>query len=256
MHSVAPLDQQKWIVLILSGLLWCVAGTAWAQTPPPAVIAPAQAPVAAEAPEGVRAAEDTADAHRVTVTDPAQTPNPYALKLRDIEERVNALKERIFAAKSKLMQLQEAILQGTSSGARVLIIHRNEMSNTFKIKRLQYTLDGTPIYNVQASNDSSLVQRNEIEIFSASIAPGKHQLNVYVEYTGNGFGVFDYWNGYTFKLKSTYAFSVEEGKLTTVRAVGYESGGITTELDDRPAMRYDVEMVKAMRQVPDAADQP
>ncbi len=30
--------------------------------------------------------------------------------------------------------------------------------------------------------------------------------------------------------------------MTTVKVVGYEKGGMTTELKDRPAVRYDVEV--------------
>ena len=61
-------------------------------------------------------------------------------------------------------------------------------------------------------------------------------------YRGSGYGVFSYVKGYSFKIRSSYAFTAEEGKVTSVRIVGYEKGGITTDLKDRPAVRYDVEV--------------
>ncbi|HEY1908155.1 MAG TPA: dihydrolipoamide acetyltransferase, partial [Myxococcaceae bacterium] len=45
-----------------------------------------------------------------------------------------------------------------------------------------------------------------------------------------------------FTVSSSYTFSAEPGKVTTVKVVGYEKGGITTDLKDRPAVRYDVEV--------------
>ena len=57
----------------------------------------------------------------------------YNLKLRDIEERVNDLKEKIFQSKARLIQLQEVVLHGTISGAKAKIVHRNEMGASFSL---------------------------------------------------------------------------------------------------------------------------
>ena len=37
---------------------------------------------------------------------------------------------------------------------------------------------------------------------------------------------------------STYTFAVPEGRVATVVVVGYEKGGPTTPLEERPAVRY------------------
>jgi hypothetical protein len=63
-------------------------------------------------------------------------------------------------------------------------------------------------------------------------------------YSGNGYGIFTYLRGYRFKIRSSYTFSAEEGKFTELKVVGFESGGITTDLKDRPTIRYDVEVRK------------
>ena len=171
----------------------------------------------------------------------------YNIKLRAIEERVNELKEKIFQSKARLIQLQEVVLQGSISGAKAVLIHRNDMGSSFRLSRAQYALDGTPIFNRFDMGTGDLGVQDEIELFSGSIAPGTHQISVYLEYKGHGYGVFSYLNGYNFKIKSSYTFSAEEGKATTVRIVGYEKGGITTQLADRPAVRYDIETTRFLR---------
>jgi hypothetical protein len=41
--------------------------------------------------------------------------------------------------------------------------------------------------------------------------------------------------------------------VTTVKVVGYEKGGLTTELKDRPAVRYDVEVTRDAAMKPSQA---
>ncbi len=179
----------------------------------------------------------------------------YQVKLRDIEERVNQLKERIFQSKARLIQLQEVVLHGTIAGAKAVLIHKNEMGSSFRLSRVQYALDGAPIFNRVDSGGGELEDQDEIEVYAGSVAPGNHQISVYLEYEGYGFGVFSYLKDYRFKIKSSYTFNAEEGKLTTVRIVGCEKGGITTELKDRPSVRYDVETTRELRG-PDEQSQP
>ena len=170
---------------------------------------------------------------------------PFNLRLRALEERVNELKEKIFQSKARLIQLQEVVLHGTISGAKAVLVHKNEMGGSFRLARVQYALDGAPIFNRVDSGQGELDAQHEIEIFNGSIAPGNHMISAYLEYQGYGYGVFNYLRGYLFKIKSSYAFNAEEGKMTTVRIVGFEKGGFTTELRDRPTVRYDVETIQA-----------
>ncbi|MCA9602180.1 MAG: dihydrolipoamide acetyltransferase, partial [Myxococcales bacterium] len=71
-----------------------------------------------------------------------------------------------------------------------------------------------------------------------SIVPGEHTLTVNLEYQGYGHGVFTYLKGYRFKVKSSHTFTVPEGRSGTIRVVGYEKGGPTAPLEERPAVRY------------------
>ena len=193
-------------------------------------------------------AQETPPAQPAAPATPVIEDTDYAIKLRNLEERVNDLKERIFRSKARLILLRETVLNGVISGAKAHIIHRNEMGSSFTLEQVSYSLDGAPLFN-KTDTEGALDDQEEIELFNGSIVPGNHNISVYLLYRGNGYGVFSYLKGYTFKIKSSYAFTAEEGKITTVKVVGYEQGGFTTDLKDRPAVRYDVEVKQ------DSADQ-
>ncbi|MFH1808425.1 MAG: dihydrolipoamide acetyltransferase [Pseudomonadota bacterium] len=195
-----------------------------------------------------------------TAVDPAPAPAPaagasdlktadesYEVKIRDIEERVNELKEKIFQSKVRLLSLQEAVFTGVSSGARAVLTHRNEMGSTFRLTELHYFIDGAPLRQEVDATGETLSAKEEIQLFSGNIVPGNHQITVNLVYKGHGYGVFAYLDGYTFRIKSSYTFKAEEGKETEVKIVAFEKGGFTTELKDRPAVRYDIEVKKQQR---------
>jgi len=55
---------------------------------------------------------------------------------------------------------------------------------------------------------------------------------------GHGYGVFSYLRGYQFEVKQTHSFSVTEGKEVNLDVIAWEKGGVTTPLEQRPAVRY------------------
>jgi len=176
---------------------------------------------------------------------PAQTADEaFTTRVKTLEEQVVDLKEKIFRTKARLLLLQETVLGGDlSSGARAVIFHRNEMGAQFILESVAYALDGAPIYTkVDANGD--LDKREEFEIFNGRIVPGNHQIAVRMVYRGHGYGIFSYLEGYKFKLQSNQTFNSEAGKVTTVKVVGYEKGGITADIKDKPAIRYDITSAK------------
>ncbi|MGF1511398.1 MAG: dihydrolipoamide acetyltransferase [Myxococcota bacterium] len=179
-------------------------------------------------------------------SNPTLEDTDHAVRLRGLEEQVNELKERVFRSKARLLLLRETVLNGVISGARARIVHRNNMGSAFRLEEVQYALDGSPLLN-RIARGNDLDRQKEIELFDGSIVPGNHNLSVYLLFRGNGYGVFSYLKGYIFKVRSSYAFVAEEGKVTNVRAVAYEKGGFTTDLQDRVAIRYDVETKQDVR---------
>ncbi|MBX7190899.1 MAG: hypothetical protein K1X94_02520 [Sandaracinaceae bacterium] len=161
----------------------------------------------------------------------------YATRLRDLEQRIDALKEQIFRSKARLSLLAETVLQGVVAGAQAVIIHENRMSSSYRLVKVQYALDGARIFN-KADEEGPLGDQTEFEVYNGSIVPGDHNITVNLEYRGNGYGIFSYLKGYRFRVRSSYTFNAPEGKAVTIRVVGYEKGGPTAPLEERPAVRY------------------
>jgi hypothetical protein len=188
---------------------------------------------------------DAAAAQPAAATAPAtaQAPDEKTdLKVRALEERVSDLKEKIFRTKARLMSMQEMVIGGDiTSGAKLVIVHRNEMGASFYLESVAYALDGAPVYT-KVDVDGDLEKREEFEIFNGRVSPSEHQVSVQLVYKGHGYGLFSYLEGYKFRVQSSNAFKTEPGKVTTVKVVGFEKGGITAELKDRPAVRYDVDV--------------
>jgi hypothetical protein len=161
----------------------------------------------------------------------------YAVRLRDLEQRINELKEQIFRSKARLSLLAETVLRGTVSGSRAIIVHNNRMGATFKLVRAVYSLDGAPIFN-RTDEEGSLSERETFEILNGSIVPGDHTLSVNLEFQGWGYGIFSYLKGYHFRVRSQHTFTAPEGKTVQVQIVAYEKGGPTTSLEDRPAIQF------------------
>ncbi len=161
----------------------------------------------------------------------------YAVRLRDLEQRIDELKEQIFRSKARLSLLAETVLQGVVAGAQAVLIHENRMSSSYRLVKAVYALDGAPIFN-RADEEGELGEQDEFQIFNGSIVPGEHTLTVNLEYRGHGYGIFSYLKGYRFKVRSNYSFTAPEGRAVTLRVVGYEKGGPTAPLEERPAIRY------------------
>ncbi len=194
---------------------------ALAQTPPDAAPAPAPAP----APE------------------PAADPG-YDLRLRQVRERVEDLKGRVFDSKTRLMVLREQILQNLIVEARATITHVNDTSAALILEEVLYFLDNEKIY-YQSNRDSALESGREFQVYSGSVSPGNHLLNVEMVYRGNG-KVFSYLSGYVFRVKSSFPFFATKGREVRVKAVAYEKGGAAARLEDRPSVRFEMQQQKVV----------
>ncbi|MEB2311561.1 MAG: hypothetical protein OZ921_03655 [Sorangiineae bacterium] len=178
----------------------------------------------------------------------------YLIRLRDIEQRVDELKEQIRRSHTRLSLLSDTILSGGVGGARAEIKFTNDMSSAFRLTRALFVLDGAVQYNKQ-DDSGALASQREIPIFSGSIPPGDHTLQVLVQLTGHGYGVFSYLRGYHFEVKSSHSFTVTEGKTIRLDAIAWEKGGVTTPLEQRPAVRY-VEKLSSGGSAPSSAATP
>lgn len=227
----------RWLSSFL--VLW--AGLALAQPTDPVA---GETPPKAAASGGAEVSV-TQEAEEAEAAPPGSGAEAYDQKITTLERRVNDLKEKVFRSKTRLAILKESVLSSTIAGAEAQIVHRNEMGGGFRLEKVAYSLDGTPIRTL-VDKDGDLDGREEIEILSGPIVPGNHTLTVSMVYRGNGYGIFTYLRGYVFNLRSSHTFRAEEGKLVRVKAVGYEKGGIATDLKDRPDIKFESTFADAM----------
>jgi hypothetical protein len=208
---------------------------------PPGAAPPGMAPPGA-APPGVAAPGGA----------PAMDGPTYAVRLRDLEQRIDDLKEQIRRSHTRLSLLSDTILSGGGAGSRASIRFQNELSSAFRVTRVLVVLDGAVQYN-KTDQSGALAEQAEIPIFNGSVPPGDHTLQVLVNLQGNGYGVFSYLRGYRFEVRSSHSFTAVEGKTMNLQAIAYEKGGVTTPLEERPAVRYVEKMVAGLT---DAAGAP
>jgi hypothetical protein len=161
----------------------------------------------------------------------------YAVRLRDLEASVDELKDRIRRSHTRLALLSDTILSGGAAGSRAEISVDNEMSSAFRLTKALVVLDGAVQYN-RADDSGALADQKSIPVFSGSVPPGDHTLQVVLSFQGNGYGVFSYLRSYHWDLKSSHSFTAVEGKTLTLAATALEKGGVTTPLDQRPSVEW------------------
>lgn len=165
-----------------------------------------------------------------------------AVRLKALERSVNDLKEQVFRTRARLNLLKETVLGGVIGASRCVIKHKNEMGATFRLIKVVYALDGVQIMN-KVDDTGRLADMPEFDVYNGAIQPGNHTLSVQLVYQGSGFGVFSYLKGYKFKTSSSNTFIAADGKATVVTVVGYEKGGLTTNMEDKPAVEFKVNLV-------------
>lgn len=162
----------------------------------------------------------------------------YDLRVKELETRIDDLKDKVFRSKSRIVLLKETLLGDKVAGSKALITQKNELGRRFTIKRITYMLDGNVLRN-ELDRDGSLSEKKELELLSGAIGPGTHKLVAKIEFQGNA-AVFGYFEGYEFELERQCRFTVEEGAVTVVDVVAFRGGGVNTSVDKSPELRCDI----------------
>ena len=168
---------------------------------------------------------------------PAMDGATYSVRLRDLEARVDELKDQIRRSHTRLALLSDTILSGGAAGSRAEVLFKNEMSSAFMLTRALFVVDGAVQYN-RTDESGALADQKEIPIFQGSMPPGDHTVQVVLNFQGNGYGVFTYLRGYKFEVKSAHSFTAIEGKTLALVATALEKGGVTTPLEQRPTIDW------------------
>jgi hypothetical protein len=170
-------------------------------------------------------------------SDTAMNGATYSVRLRDLEQRVDELKDQIRRSHTRLALLSDTIIGGGTAGSRAEVDFENEMSNAFELTRALIVIDGQVQDNRQ-DETGALADQKSIPIYTGTMPPGDHTIQVALTFQGNGYGVFSYMKGIKFEVKSSHAFTAVEGKALTVTATAYEKGGATTPLEQRPDIQW------------------
>ncbi len=113
--------------------------------------------------------------------------------------------------------------------------HVNQMGTTFELIGLSATVDGHEVLALEG--EDVLPSRLCVSRGQASI--GAHDIRVRARYRGHGFGVFSYLNGYRFNATATTRVEIPEDAYgLAVRSEGFENGGVTQPLEQRPHIRF------------------
>ena len=210
------------------------AGSATTPAPTPAPAAPTGDP-------DPSAAGSAAAAPDLAAVKPEDMPT--AVRMRRLEQKTQALKERAWQLKARVQMLKEQVLGG-GVGAQALVVHGNEMGASFRLIKLIYSLDGTQVFVRTDDAGESLYKTKSFDVFAGPIAPGNHNLAAIATYRGHGYGVFEYLSKYTFTARGNQAFIAGEGKIAKVDCRGFEKGGPTTPLEKRSAVECRVTEVQ------------
>lgn len=277
------------LLVVLLGLAFAPAAFAQPAAQPPSTTAPAKttaptsttpakapattaAPAAKPATAGATSAPTTAPAAAPTTpgaappsaptassnVDPATvSPEqmPSSVRLRRLEQRVQALKERAWRSKARVGMLKESVLGG-GIGALAQITHKNNMGASYRLIKLVYSLDGVQVFARTDEAAESLYKTGSFEIFTGPISPGSHTISVVAVYRGHGYGVFKYLDEFVVQARGTHSFTAGEGKTAKVDASGYEKGGPTTPFDKRPAVDFKVTLLTPEKEKPAEATKP
>jgi len=229
-------------LLVVAATLGANAVLAVAQEPPDTEGTATTAPPVADAGDAVAGEDETAPPPATiggepVARDPDTESAEFSRELRTVEEDVSNLKEQVFRSKATLKLLKELIVNSTATGSRIVLWHVNKLGAGYSMESAQYFLDGKSVFS-KVDPGGTLDELREIKVHEQSAAPGAHSLQVNFVLRGKGHKVFSYLRTYQFKVQSSYAFQVEEGKLSSVRVIA-DSKGSLKNFVDRPTIAYD-----------------
>jgi len=178
---------------------------------------------------------------------PAVDGAEYRIRLRELEQKVEALKEQIRQSHARLSLLSDTILAGGQGGGRVNIRFENELSAAWHIVEITVVFDGAVQYK-KSDDSGALSAQKKTPIFSGAVPAGDHTVQVLIKLRGHGFGVFSYLRGIEANVRHDHSFTLTAGQDIEVVAVAWEQGGPTTPAEKRPDVRFHEVLHKAAGQ--------
>lgn len=222
--------------------------TASAQPAPASTAGAPAATLAAASPAGSAApaaspgasAEPAAELAPVPPVDLDEMKDKLKVQSEILQESVSEAKERDFNSKVRLRAFRDTVLTHIEppGGARLVIVHRNEMAGAFTLIGIAYALDGAPTFS-QLDQSGALDERGQITVFNAKVVPGEHQLAVQYDLVGNPMGFFGYLRDLKLTLRRTYNFKVEPKRETKLVGKLSTNNGLAVLYEQRPNIGFE-----------------
>ena len=95
---------------------------------------------------------------------------PTAVRLRRLEQKTQALKERAWQLKARVQMLKEQTLGG-GVGAQATVTHADQMGASFRLTKLIYSLDGTQVFARTDEAGEAMYKTKNFDVFAGPIAP-------------------------------------------------------------------------------------
>lgn len=187
---------------------------------------------------------------------PEPDARPYEVRLRNLERRVEELKERVRGRRPEVApltraeqgvtelkssldalgrKLAELRRRGATMGVLPPVTARlaleNHLSPAMRLVRVQVLVDGAPVADVRSEDALARLARGPL--FDAALVPGEHRLEVLLEATADGHHVFTYARAFGFDLRAAAPLHGNEGESVHRRIIVYERGGVTTPFAER-----------------------
>jgi hypothetical protein len=143
------------------------------------------------------------------------------------------------------------------------VVEESRMSPSFVLNRALYVVDAHVLYQLRTAAPAQAAAPGQAQapaqaaapgqaqaeaeapparaftpIFDGAVPPGDHVLQVLLGFQGHGTGVFSYLSGYRFEVRSSHTLRLSPGETVVVTVTAYEKGGITTPLEERPAVSW------------------
>jgi hypothetical protein len=210
-------------------------------TAAPPKLGPGGRPLRTDYPGTEESLQERMDTNKIEgfEVDPNAPSEAYGLRIKELETKIDDLKEKVFQSKTRIVLLRETLLSGAVGGSQAIIIHRTDLGPAFKLRQAIYSLDGTRVFS-EVDNDGSLADKTSFEVFNGTISPGNHNLSVYLRYQGSGYGVFNYFDGYDFEMRNSCTVPGKEGKIAVVTSKAVAQGNITTSKENEPSLECTV----------------
>ena len=122
-----------------------------------------------------------------------------------------------------------------AADSRIETSFQDDLGDAFVLMSVVVEIDGRVVGRYEAAGDGP---QPAIEFPAATLPAGDHEAALRAVYRGEGHGIFSYLKEYKFEVKSTHEFRAPPLRTVVLTAICYERGGPTTELSDRPAIRW------------------